>query len=591
MFLCKFFYFFLLLLGLNKGLSAQQWQPLGQIYQDTNCNYKEELKIQLIQEGKMLVRSQTFSSNLSIGKHQVHWLVQEAGQWQEQKTVVINNIAPKEQAQSLFSEDGEYWVLLRTVLLYNKIRNEHKLCIQLQRFKWNGTAWDLQASQTDTLVNLGWVLDMPSHHSTLQLSKEGKEVLLYHTINTYDGQEKLLQTYHWENNHWNKKLELKEVHEPQLSSNGKTIALLKIEDMESIRNTWVVTYYQQDNKWQLVEQELAKVQGSGYGHDRLIPYDEKRIIKLSANGKNLAIGYIPDPKAGGYASPQLKIYQFTKREDKAYWRPKGQFNALALVPKYHISPTSIVHKQWKGALQLSTNGNQLVLIQAIDSFKRQVSMNRLLYYNWQGNTWEVFKKPLEWPSALYQRSNQIIAPERYQVYFREKGQQLTIHSFSASWKRDSIYNRSIICRKHTLNNYAWSPSPPSFGNSTLTACQEYQTARGQIIRESGIYQDTLVNHLGGDSIITLDLTLVKVDTDLYTVENMIVSLDTTAQIQWVAKQQDSLPFDGQQHYFIPPQTGHYRAEISKEGCVLSSKTIFYQKEEEGIRNLFFLFRG
>lgn len=560
----------------NSLLAQQQWQQLEQFtYQDTNSIHSNNQQLQVIQRGKALFKSSIEYKKSPLKNCRLQWLTWEAGQWQEQQTLLLKNIAPKEQVQSLLSEDGQYWVSLKTAIVEEK--ENKQLCIQLQRLERTGSVWSLKATQKDTLTFVEWLEPSIFYHSTLQLSKDGKVALLYHNIKINE-EKNILQTYHWETNQWIKKLELEEVHQPQLSTNGQTIALLKIEDHETIRESWVVTYYQQEDHWQQVQQLLDNTQGMGYSYEYFHYTGYNRSLKLSGDGKTLGITYFPGQ--GEAALPQLNLYQLVRVGDKAYWFPKGKLPAPALQPP--SEPWSYsrrdVQTQWKGDFDFSEDGNQLAFIQVIDSFQKKVAVQQLLCYHWQGNAWKLFRKPLEWPIAVYDKRYHGENRDQCQVYFEEE--QLRLHNHHTVWVLDTITNKKMAYKGNTVSTYAWE-APPSYSKLTLTVCQEYRTSTGQLITTSGIYQDTLINYQGGDSILTLDLTLIKIDTDLYTLDHLLLSLDTTAQIQWIDCQNTRQPPDSeptQQHYFIPPKTGNYRAQLSKQGCVLSSKTVFYQKE-------------
>lgn len=55
----------------------------------------------------------------------------------------------------------------------------------------------------------------------------------------------------------------------------------------------------------------------------------------------------------------------------------------------------------------------------------------------------------------------------------------------------------------------WVLCTPTYSNISDTACYEYITPSGQPITESGLYLDTIPNTFGGDSIISIELTITS----------------------------------------------------------------------------------
>ena len=82
-----------------------------------------------------------------------------------------------------------------------------------------------------------------------------------------------------------------------------------------------------------------------------------------------------------------------------------------------------------------------------------------------------------------------------------KGEMITT---SGEWLMDTIYTDD---GNRVLNYLVVTMGETYYGTSTLTACNQYESASGKIFTESGIYTDTVPQFDGCEAIITLHLTI------------------------------------------------------------------------------------
>lgn len=108
------------------------------------------------------------------------------------------------------------------------------------------------------------------------------------------------------------------------------------------------------------------------------------------------------------------------------------------------------------------------------------------------------------------------------------------------------------------------------------ACDSFVSPSGRYVwDESGIYSDTIPNIHQCDSIITIDLTIISLDTTLFLSGDTIFSADSIAAYQWLDCNNDYSIIEGENlQYFIPSISGNYAVEISKGTCIDTSRCVY-----------------
>lgn len=154
-----------------------------------------------------------------------------------------------------------------------------------------------------------------------------------------------------------------------------------------------------------------------------------------------------------------------------------------------------------------------------------------------------------------------IAPSSCDVYISPSG----IILGSSSMFNDTIPNSegcdSIITIDLTINN------TNSF-NVVDTICElDYLSPTGKIWNTSGLYKDTIDNVGGCDSIIDFDLTFSSINVNT-NVNNVTIESESTAgEYQWLDCDNNYDPISGENaQSYTPVTNGEYAVEITVNGC-------------------------
>src|SRR5690554_6845719 len=127
---------------------------------------------------------------------------------------------------------------------------------------------------------------------------------------------------------------------------------------------------------------------------------------------------------------------------------------------------------------------------------------------------------------------------------------------------------SVVTLDLTINNQSVSTTV------TEEVCGSYTwSANNQTYTTSGVYTETLTTVGGCDSIVTLDLTIMDIVTDL-TIDfenNALVSSPNYSSYQWVNCDENYAPISGEVNStFTPSSNGNYAVIITNGNCVDTS---------------------
>ncbi len=105
-----------------------------------------------------------------------------------------------------------------------------------------------------------------------------------------------------------------------------------------------------------------------------------------------------------------------------------------------------------------------------------------------------------------------------------------------------------------------------------TSCKQYISPSGKFIwTESGIYHDTLANAIGCDSIITIELSIIHVDTSVVQSGDTLTANAEGAVYQWVDCNNGYIPVDGATgQNFVPSTVGDYAVVVTVNACTDTS---------------------
>ena len=135
-----------------------------------------------------------------------------------------------------------------------------------------------------------------------------------------------------------------------------------------------------------------------------------------------------------------------------------------------------------------------------------------------------------------------------------------VDTISSATGCDSILNIAL-----TINN-------STTGSLTTTACNKYVSPSGNNVwTTSGTYTDVLTNAVGCDSVLTINLTVNTVDTNVLQNGITLTSWATGAMYQWLDCNNGFTPVAGATgQSFTPTANGSYAVRLDKNGCVDTS---------------------
>lgn len=114
----------------------------------------------------------------------------------------------------------------------------------------------------------------------------------------------------------------------------------------------------------------------------------------------------------------------------------------------------------------------------------------------------------------------------------------------------------------------------SSASESISACFSYISNAGEEYFSSGEYTETFTNTQGCDSTFTLDLTIHQVDVTVENTENTFTVSEDDAQYQWLDCNNDFSPIDlATNQSFSPVENGSYAIEVTTEFCTDTSQCV------------------
>ncbi|MDP1726639.1 MAG: T9SS type A sorting domain-containing protein [Bacteroidota bacterium] len=126
---------------------------------------------------------------------------------------------------------------------------------------------------------------------------------------------------------------------------------------------------------------------------------------------------------------------------------------------------------------------------------------------------------------------------------------------------DSIFAYYLtINQKSASEIYVNSCGPYTIGSQTYTS--------------PGLYTVHLNNAGGCDSIITLHLSMITIDTGITVQNNILIASDTISSYQWLNCSQQFAPLNGKtSRTFTPTTNGTYAVKLSRNNCTDTSRCV------------------
>ena len=115
----------------------------------------------------------------------------------------------------------------------------------------------------------------------------------------------------------------------------------------------------------------------------------------------------------------------------------------------------------------------------------------------------------------------------------------------------------------------------SYGVDSILACGSYRWIDSNVYtsdNDTSVF--TISNRVGCDSIVTLNLTIIDIDTGVTVNTPTLTALDSGANYQWFACDSGFVPIPGANHQsFTAVKNGQYAVVIGKNGCADTSTCI------------------
>ena len=342
--------------------------------------------------------------------------------------------------------------------------------------------------------------------------------------------------YQWDGNTWQETAVLSGEHPNErwgdavsISSTGHTVAIGISENGEMAAYAGKVKVYALDGgNWvQQGDAIWGTVQLSYLGNT----------VSLSQDGQTLAIGAFRNNENGTDAG-QVQVFQWTGSS----WEAKGSF--LQGVP----------NSRFGSRVCLSSDGD--VLFVGAPYFGNSGSpVGRLYIFRWNGNQWNAQQTDIPGLSSGDRCGKAIAISE-----------DATIVAVSSPYASNSGGSDAGNVRVFEI-------CEPTSSSISVTSCQFYITPSGNALyTESGIYEDNIPNAEGcGDSIITINLTIIPVETAVSWEPPQLIAAANSADYQWVDCENNYAAIPGQtQQVFVPAENGSYAVIISQNGCIDTS---------------------
>ncbi len=140
------------------------------------------------------------------------------------------------------------------------------------------------------------------------------------------------------------------------------------------------------------------------------------------------------------------------------------------------------------------------------------------------------------------------------------------------WTASGIYNDTIpnVAGCDSIITFDLTIANATYASINPTACNGYMTPSGTILTATGMYQDIISNVAGCDSIIDIDLTIVNVDTTVSFNGVTLTSNSASGTYQWVDCGNAYAPISGEINQSFTPTVNGIYAVVVTDACTDTS---------------------
>ena len=295
----------------------------------------------------------------------------------------------------------------------------------------------------------------------------------------------------------------------------------------------------------------SKITGKEAGQVRVFEWNGgKWIQKGSDINGDTAFSYLgtsismPDANTlavnngGHYTRDKVKIFTWSGND----WIPKGQ-----------VIYSDSINNNF--GYSLCMPDPRTIAIGSPGDFQRDTSTGKIQIFAWTGTEW------LKKGKAIYGKVKgdncgaSVCMPEANTIAI-------------GSPSNDKKGNLAGQARVFTFCNNSTS-------NVTQTSCDSFGSPSGKYTWvKSGTYYDTITNYAGCDSLLSINLTITKIDISVQNNSPTLSAKFNNSSYQWLDCNNSMKAINGKNNQsFTASKNGSYAVEIRKNGCLDTSECI------------------
>lgn len=505
-------------------LADAQWVQMGNDIDGSNINDYHGNRIALSRDGLTVAASASGSSQgLHPGKIRVYrW---SGGNWNPLGGDINGDSLGEAFGSAVgISADGNTIVVGSQSFYINNGQSG-----RVQVFDWTGGSWSrrgLPLIGEDLYTGLGASVTISDDGNTIAAggpTNQGNGPLAGH-----------VQVFDWNGNAWSQRgadLDGQGGYRRfgsavGMSADGNTVAVgAPLHNATGGPTGYLKIFEWSGSAWQ---PKGSNVTGSG-----TLDYFGSR-IDLSEDG-NAVIGGGPDAGINGSRSGMVKVAVW----DGTAWQPRGgQF----------VGPGSNTYCGY--SVSIAKGGDVMAFSIPGNTGTGGGGPGITQVYDWVAGAWQ-------------QRGVDLVGEANGDSFGRSialsrQGDTLAV---GARWNDGSFGNAGHI------RVFAGPTCLNSFNSVVDTACNAYTSPSGQAWMTSGAYVDTIPNAGGCDSVISIDLTVLPLDSGISQNGNILFADATGVNYQWVDCNNANTPIPGETNqFYTPTSSGSYAVLISNGPC-------------------------